>query len=425
MISITKNHDKFDIIVTLLGSISEWYEFVVYGFSAPILAPLFFPNQNKSISILLALGAFAAGFLMRPLGALIYGHFGDKIGRRKTLSMSIILMGLPTVVMGLLPTYHQIGFLAPLVLIMIRLLQGVSVGGQFTGSAIFIGEHVRRRFRYFGAGLTFCGAFAGMLLASFIGVLLTKLLSSEQLHAWGWRIPFLLGIIVSIIGFYLRRHTLETPAFLNIERKQKIVTNPIGEVFANQKRLMCLCALICWLAPIIVYLLFIFMPTYVNVYLHIPLEEALYNNTIAMLVLTISALFFGFAADRLTYRLVMVSAALLLFIFAWPLYMLLAHAQQHHRYLLMAQILFALFSGGFIGPMMSVLTFLFPTSIRYTALSFSYNLGCGVFGGTAALIATFLVERTGHVSAPGIYVAITALISGSCVILSKRYIRES
>ncbi|MEM9243298.1 MAG: MFS transporter [Pseudomonadota bacterium] len=422
MTDTNKNPNKFNIIVTLLGSISEWYEFVVYGFSAPILAPLFFPNQNKSISILLALGAFAAGFLMRPIGALIYGHFGDKIGRRKTLSMSIILMGLPTVVMGLLPTYHQVGFLAPLVLILIRLLQGVSVGGQFTGSAIFIGEHVQRKFRYFGAGLTFSGAFAGMLLASLVGALLTELLSNAQLHDWGWRVPFLLGIIVSIIGFYLRQHTLETPTFLDIEREKKIAISPIREVFTHQKLLMCLSALICWLAPIIVYLLFIFMPTYAHVHLHISLEKALYANTISMIVLTISTLFFSFTADQLGYRLVMVSSAVLLFIFAWPLYLLLAG---HHHSLLTVQIIFALIGGAFIGPMMSVLTFLFPAYIRYTALSFSYNLGFGIFGGTAALIATFLIEQTGHVSAPGIYVAIAALISGVCVMLSKRYIRDN
>jgi MHS family proline/betaine transporter-like MFS transporter len=417
----SKAHPRFNVIAAFCGSVAEWYEFVVYGFSAPILAPLFFPEHNASVSILMALGAFAAGFCMRPLGALLYGYFGDRIGRQKTLSMSIILMGLPTVVMGLLPTYRHIGFLAPLLLILIRLLQGVSVGGQFTGSSVFISEHIRPQNRFLGGGLTFAGAFAGMLLASLVGMLLTAILTHAQLQAWGWRIPFLFGIIVSALGYYLRKRTLETPSFVSAKENRQLVHNPVVEIFISQKARMLLSALICWLAPIIVYLLFIFMPTYVHSYLQIPLAEALRSSTISMTLLTISTIFFGFAADKLGFRLVMVMAAVLLFVFSWPLYHLLA---LHHQNLLLIQCLFALMGGAFIGPMMTVLTFLFPVAIRYTALSFSYNLGFGIFGGTAALVATFLVHKTGNIAAPGAYVMLAALISAICVMIARPYLSK-
>ena len=399
-----------NIIASFFGSVAEWYEFVVYAFCAPFLAPLFFPSDNQFISVLAIFGAFAVGFLMRPLGALVFGYFGDKYGRQKTVSVAVILIGLPTVVMGLMPTYETIGILAPIILILVRMLQGLSVGGQFTGSAVFINEHIGDKNRYFGAGITFAGAFIGMLIASAVGAVLTSVLTENQLATWGWRVPFLLGIIVAILGYYLKSNTSETPQFKKLKADNDLPKNPITEAFKTQKINMVICFFICWLTPIIVYQLFIFMPTYAHSYLDISLTAALEVNVAGMILLSILTLYFGYLADKIGYKIVMLTAAIMLAVLGYPLYMLMINYPTVQS-LLIAQIGFAILGAGFIGPVMGVLSHLFSPRTRFTALSFSYNLGFGLFGGTAALLNMILIEQTGMLIFPAIYLAIAATCS--------------
>jgi MHS family proline/betaine transporter-like MFS transporter len=399
-----------NIIASFFGSISEWYEFVVYAFCAPFLAPLFFPSDDKLVSVLSIFGAFAVGFLMRPLGALIFGYFGDKYGRQKTVSIAVILIGLPTVIMGIMPTYSTIGALAPIILILVRMTQGLSVGGQFTGSAVFINEHIGDKNRYFGAGITFTGAFIGMLLASGVWFVLTNILSEQQISSWGWRLPFLLGIIVTILGYYIKSNTSETPQFIELKQNHNLPKNPISEAFKTQKINMTLCFFMCWLTPIIVYQLFIFMPIYAHRYLNIPLETALEANVIGMIVLSACTLFFGCLADNIGYKIVMLTAAILLSTLGYPLYMLII-THPTYEALLTTQVCFAILGAGFIGPVMGVLSHIFSVRTRYTSLSISYNLGFGLFGGTVALLNILFIEETGLLIFPAINLSIAAIIS--------------
>jgi MHS family proline/betaine transporter-like MFS transporter len=414
MTNKTKN-----IIASFFGSISEWYEFVVYAFCAPFLAPLFFPSDNKFLSVLAVFGAFAVGFLMRPLGAFIFGYYGDKYGRQKTVSIAVILIGLPTVVMGLMPTYASIGIAAPIILILVRMLQGLSVGGQFTGSAVFINEHIGDKHRYFGAGITFTGAFVGMLIASAVGAILTSVLTQQQLANWGWRVPFLLGIFVTLIGYYLKSNTNETPEFLTLKEKGDLSNNPISDAMKTQKINMLLSFFVCWLTPVIVYQLFIFTPTFASRYLDIPLSVALEVNVIAMILLSFMTLFFGYVADKIGSQKVMLSAALLLGILGYPLYTLIINAPTTHS-LLIAQLLFAILGAGFMGPVMGVLSHLFLVQTRYTALSVSYNLGFGLFGGTVAVLNMVFIEKQGILIFPAIYLSISAC-SSALALLFIRY----
>ena len=379
-----------------------------YGFCAPFLAPLFFPSHSKFISNLAVFGAFASGFLVRPLGALIFGYFGDRYSRKKTMAVAVILIGLPTLVMGLMPTYHTIGVLAPVILITTRLLQGLSVGGQFTGSAVFINEHIGKENRYFGAGITFTGAFVGMLFASAVGAVLTSLLSYDQLASWGWRLPFLFGIFVTILGYYLKSHTSEPATFKRLQTENELSRNPILGAFKNEKTNMVLSAFVCWLTPLIVYQLFIFMPTYANKYLHFPLNDALEINTMAMIVLSCCTLFFGFLADKIGYAVVMLTASILLIFLGFPLYYLLS---VNAGTLIFVQLIFSILGGAFIGPVMGVLSDVFAVKTRYTALSFSYNMGFGIFGGTAALVNILLINKTNMIASPGVYLSFGALFS--------------
>ena len=403
MNSRTKN-----IFISFLGSIAEWYEFVVYAFSAPFIAAHFFPSHDPMVSIIATFGAFAGGFLVRPLGGLIFGYFGDKYSRSKTMAVAVILIGLPTLLIGLMPTYETLGILAPILLILARLAQGISVGGQFTGSAVFIREHIGAQHRYLGAGITFSGAFFGMLLASAIGALLTMLFTQDQLMHFGWRIPFLLGIFVTLLGYYMKAKATEPPHFAALQKEHKLDSNPIRSAFATQKKNMVITMFICWLTPLIVYQLFIFMPTYANTILHIPLHIALRSSTIAMTTLAILTVLAGYLADKIGYRRVMFASAFSLMVGGYPLYHLLVLAPD---LLLPVQIIFAVLAAGFMGPVMAVLSDLFAEQERYTALSFSYNLGFGLFGGTCALLNIIFVEKTQILAFPGIYLAMAAVVS--------------
>ncbi|MDF1677717.1 MAG: MFS transporter [Legionellaceae bacterium] len=399
-----------NIVGSFLGSVSEWYEFVVYAFCAPFLAPLFFPSHNKFASILAVFGAFAVGFFMRPLGALVFGYFGDKYGRQKTVSIAVILIGLPTVVMGLMPTYESIGMAAPIILLLVRMLQGLSVGGQFTGSAVFITEHIGTKQRYLGSGITFAGAFIGMLIASAVGSILTATLSEAALAVWGWRVPFLLGIFVAIMGYYLKTSTSETPEFIALMKKGQCSNNPILDAIKTEKMNMLRGCFICWLTPIIVYQLFIFMPTYAERYLDISLSVALKINTFSMVFLAGCSVFFGYLADKIGFEKVMLTAALLFALCGYPLYGAMI-TYQSVASLAVTQFIFAVLGGAFIGPMMGVLTHLFSVTTRYTALSISYNLGFGLFGGTAALFNMIFIEHFNLLIFPAIYLSIAAAIS--------------
>lgn len=403
-----KNLSYKNILISFLGSIAEWYEFVVYAFSAPFIAAHFFPAHDPLISMIATLGAFMGGFLVRPLGGLIFGYFGDKYSRSKTMAVAVILIGLPTFLMGIMPTYNSIGILAPLLLVLARLAQGLSVGGQFTGSAVFIREHIGSAHRYLGAGITFSGAFFGMLLASTVGMLLTNLFTYEQLMNFGWRLPFLFGIVVTIFGYYMKAKATEPAHFKKLQYQHELDNNPIAAAFKTQKINMVLTIFICWLTPLIVYQLFIFMPTYANTILHIPLVIALTSNTIAMAVLAILTIFAGYLADKWGYRFVMFISGCSLLLFAIPLYHILV---KHPELLLWIQLLFALLAAGFMGPVMAVLSDLFSEKERYTALSFSYNIGFGIFGGTCALLNILFIEKTKILAFPGIYLAIAAFIS--------------
>jgi MHS family proline/betaine transporter-like MFS transporter len=406
-----------NIFISFLGSIAEWYEFVVYAFSAPFIATHFFPAHDPIVSILATFAAFAGGFLVRPLGGLIFGYFGDKYSRQKTMAVSIILIGLPTLLIGVMPTYATIGIIAPIILILARLVQGISVGGQFTGSAVFIREHIGAKRRYLGAGITFAGAFFGMLLASGIGVLLNTLFTHEQLANYGWRIPFILGILVTVLGYYVKAKTTEPAKFVELKRERRLAHNPIRLAFQTQKKSMLLCMFICWLTPIIVYQLFIFMPTYASEILHLPIKMALQSNTIAMTVLALLTILAGYLADQFGYRVVMFTAAIGLLILGTPLYYLL---EQQPQLLLPVQLVFALLGAGFIGPVMAVLSDLFPEQERYTALSFSYNLGFGIFGGTCVLINIVFIEKTQLTLFPGLYLALAAIVSITALYWAKR-----
>jgi MHS family proline/betaine transporter-like MFS transporter len=228
----TSSINKKIIRAGIIGNVMEWYDFAIYGYFALIIGKLIFPSSSASTSVIAAFGAFAAGFLMRPIGSLIFGNIGDKLGRKRALLISVLMMAIPTFLIGVLPVHEQIGITAPILLVILRMLQGLSVGGEYTTSVVFLVENSPDGRRGFMASWSGWGAVAGILLGSAVASLITTLLTPVQLASWGWRLPFLIGIIIAFVGFYIRRHLPDISPVSNQEKP----TSPIREAFTHEWR---------------------------------------------------------------------------------------------------------------------------------------------------------------------------------------------
>jgi len=255
---------KRTLLAGAIGNVLEWYDFALYGYFAPVFAAQFFPSNSPSVSLISAFGVFAVGFLARPIGALLFGHWGDTMGRRNALAWSVLLMAIPTGMVGLLPTYEEIGAIAPIALTLCRFLQGLSVGGEFTGSATFLVEHASASQRgYVGSWAGF-SAQIGALLGSGMGALIALSLEDEALRQWGWRVPFVIGSVIAVAGWYLRTRVPESPAFEAIRRTGALASSPVRDVFTTQRRAVATVVGLVWLHGVAFYLLYVYLTTYLG-----------------------------------------------------------------------------------------------------------------------------------------------------------------
>jgi len=401
-----------------VGNVLEWYDFALYGYFAPVIAALFFPRENELASLISTFGVFAVGFFARPVGAVLFGHLGDTVGRKSALIWSVILMAVPTCLVGLLPTHAEIGVAAPALLIVLRLLQGLSVGGEFTGSMTFVIEHARPEERGYAGSWSEFSAQIGILLGSGVGALLTSTLSHDALYAWGWRIPFVLGILVGAVGFYLRTGIEESPEFERIKGAGVVSRFPLREVLTHRRAELVRAIGIIWLYAVSFYLAFVYLITYLSTVLRVPLGSAMISNTIGLAAFTCLVPVMGALSDRVGRKLPMVAGAIGLALLAYPLFVLLG--LQTLAYILAAQLLFALLVAAYVGPMCALVVELFPPDGRYTGISLAYNVALALFGGTAPLVATYLIERTESIIAPSFYLTACAVISLTVLLVTVR-----
>ncbi|WP_131782224.1 MFS transporter [Legionella gresilensis] len=396
------------ILPGILGNILEWYDFSLYGYFAPIIAKLFFPTSDKLLSLLATFGVFATGFIMRPIGALLFGYFGDRNGRKKTLAASIILMAIPTTLIGLLPTYQQMGIFAGILLLICRLLQGLAVGGEFCGSIVYITEHSPANRRgMFGSWAMF-SAFAGLLLGSGVTALFNALLSQQDLISWGWRIPFIAGLLLGAVGLYFRLRMPETPNFVTIKNRQQILINPVNQAFKVAAQPMVISTALVFLPAMSFYLLFVYLPSYMTEILGMSLHRSLTINTISMLVIILVIPLIGLLSDIIGRKPVLLTGAIGFGLLSYPLFLLIQHTT--FISVLLAQVMFAILVSFAYAAIPATLVELVGTNIRYTAMSFPYNLSNAVFGGTAPLVATYLIEKTNNPLAPSFYLIFAAMI---------------
>ena len=402
-------------IAGMAGNILEWYDFSIYGFFAYAIGENFFPSHSKATSLIDAFGVFAAGFLMRPVGALLFGQIGDRLGRKQALTISVVAMAVPTVLIGLLPTHAQIGVMAPILLVVLRLIQGLSVGGEYTTSVVFMveGSAINRRglLGAFGAA----AAFAGVMLGSAVGAVVAALMSPQALASWGWR-PFLAGVTIGIAGYYIRRE------LQNADNVPRIAPPPIGEVLRTQWRRVLQIAGFKVLESVGFYLMFVYSATYLTEIVGIAKSRALAINTIGMAAAVMMLPVAGALSDRFGRKPMLLLSAGAIIIFAWPLFNLLWHPMFHVP--LLGQVGFALLIATFDGVAPVTAAEAFPANVRCTGVGLSHNLCMALLGGTAPMVATYLIDKTDNEMVPPLYLIAAAIVSAIFVLTLKETAHE-
>jgi MHS family proline/betaine transporter-like MFS transporter len=402
------------IFAGLIGNTMEWYDFAVYGYFAAIIAPQFFPSSSPAVSLIAAFGAFAAGFLVRPLGGLVFGRIGDLVGRRRALVLSVMAMAFPTVLIGCLPTYERIGVLAPILIVALRIVQGLSVGGEYTSSLVFLVElappHRRARTAMWGVW----GAAAGILLGSGIGALVAQFADAEQLSSWGWRIPFWLGAVVAITGILVRRAVHVQPITSGSRY-------PVRDVFTTHFGAVAKVALLNVAFGVGFYAAFVYAVTYIKSIDRLDESVALDLNTLSMAVLLLILPVTAALSDRFGRKPLVILGSALLAFGAIPFFILMDHT--HPAVVLVGELGFVLAWGFLAGGLVAANVEMMPASIRCTGLAFAYNASVGWFGGTTPLIAAWLIARTGDPIAPGYWVAVAAGVSLVAAIVLMRETR--
>jgi MFS transporter, MHS family, proline/betaine transporter len=400
---------KRTLLAGAIGNVLEWYDFALYGYFAPVFAALFFPSNSPSVSLISTFGVFAVGFLARPLGGLLFGHWGDTLGRRNALAWSVLLMAIPTCVVGFLPTYQAVGVIAPIALTLCRFLQGLSVGGEFTGSATFLVEHAAASQRgYVGSWAGF-SAQIGALLGSGMGALIASSLTDESLREWGWRVPFIMGSVIAVAGWYLRTRVPESPAFETIRRTGALALSPVREVFTMQRRAVATVVGLVWLHGVAFYLLYVYLTTYLVTVTPAPLATVLWLNTGCMTLLALLIPVMGSWSDRIGQPPLMIVGAAGLALLSYPCFLWLTSNDLLR--MILALVLLTVLVASYMGPFFAAIADLFPTAQRYTGLSVGYNIGAALFGGTAPLVATLFIEWSGNNLAPAFYLSLCAAVS--------------
>jgi len=384
------------------GNVLEWYDFGVYGFFAPIIATQFFPPGDPAAQLLGAFGAFAAGFLMRPIGAAIFGHIGDKIGRGRALVLSVMAMAVPTVLLGFLPTYQDIGVLATVLIVLLRMMQGLAVGGEYTSSIVYLAERAPAGRRAFFTSWPMFGANGGMLLASGVGATLSTLLSETDLASWGWRVAFLGGASVAVMAFIIRRGMSEPESAPPKETPLKIT-------FQRHWREILRCLGLNVGFAISFYLMFVYVVTWMVDSMKEQESVALDINTLAMAFFALFIPVTAWISDRIGRKIMLLVGYGAIVVLIYPVIELMHH--HDHMLMLLGQIIFALLLAIAVTSIPPALTEMFPHKVRVTAVSIGYNISFAIFGGTAPMVAVWLINRSGTDLAFAWYIAAGALVS--------------
>ncbi len=417
--SDSTNSRRLLISATCIGSVLEMYDFVIYAALATVLAKLFYPSGDPSLALLATFGTFAVGYFSRPLSGILFSHFSDRRGRRAGLVLTVLSMGIPVFLIGLLPSYATIGYAAPILLLLCRVLQGLSVGGEFPSATAFLVEHAPTEKRGIFSSWVFFGINLGIALATFVAFLVTFLFSHQQLQSWAWRIPFLAGGILVVISYYIRRRLHETPLFQEIEKTRSKAKLPLVAVFKRNPFNVFVGFGIVVIMAASIGTTFLFMPAYLHHYLGLQLTSALLLNTINVIIFSCFIPATALLSDRFGRKPVLLIGAGLFILFAYPSFMLILHKEPVA--ILIGLIYLGIFSAFIVGPISSTLAEPFETSYRTTGIATAYNFSFGIVGGLTPFLLTYFLEKTSSNLVPAVYMMIAAIISLPFMLLIKRY----
>ena len=397
----------------VLGNMLEWFDYGLYGYFAVIISAEFFTSDDPVVGLLLSFMTFAIGFLVRPIGGLLVGAYADKHGRIKALTVTILAMGICTMLMGCLPTYEQVGILAPILLTVLRLIQGLATGGEFGSSLTFISEYGTPHNRAFLVSFQPLSVGCGLIIGSTAGLILTTFLPEEALYAWGWRIPFICGILIAIYGVHMRKNVPDSPEFTKMKEQKKAQAVedklPFKDLFMHFKTPIITVILLLAGASTTYYLLITYMPTYISQFVGSSLSDSFVVNTSVIAIYLIICPFAGKLIDKIGRRKGLIIGCIGFLVFTYPVFFILI---QHTNPIIMIALLGILVACQTLIAVANAVipSEIFPTNLRNSGIGFSYNLSAAVFGGLAPLEATALIAATSNT------LAITWLIFGAILV---------
>lgn len=420
---ISSSETRRVIVAGGVGNFVEWYDFVIYGFSVPIMASGFFPQGNSGAALLGALAVYGVAFLARPLGGMFFGSLGDRVGRRNTLAVSILLMAGSTAAIGLLPTYAAIGVFAPLLLVLARLAQGFSAGGEFTGVATFVAEYVAPGRR----GVWVAGVSVFSLVGAACAALTVLILASAfptTYAAWGWRVPFLIGGFIALVGLYLRLRLDETPVFRALEAKQEVQHAPLRAALRRHPRQLGLMFFVFGYMGLAGHSILGYLPTYLTKRVGLSTTTALISASIILLLGAAIGVISGRVSDAVGRRPVVIASALAAVVLTIPAF-LLVDVGGDLTGAVLAELLLVAPYAALAGVMLPAILELLPTTVRFAASAVGYNAAYMVFAGTAPFLGSLLVTWTGSGLGPAIYITIIAAVAFIAILLGLPETRQA
>ncbi len=391
------------------GNMIEWFDYASYGYLATIIATVFFAPGNETAALLNTFAIFALSFLIRPIGGLVWGHYGDRLGRKKILILTMSLMTLSTFGIGLIPSYESIGVLAPVLLLGCRIVQGFSASGEYAGASLMIAEHAPKKKRGLLVSLVPASTATGMLLGAVVTSILQFALTNEALVSWGWRIPFLLSLPLGLIGLVMRLKMEDSPVFNEAKEEQSAVKQlgMIEGIYKYRGKLLIAFGVIC-LNAVGFYIILSYMPTYLSTVLKFDSLQSTLTTIFTLLTYVIMLPIVGVITDRFGRKPVLMTACILFILFTYPIFMLMSMGG---AFTIVSMILLGAILACNDGVLATFLSEMFPTEMRYSGFGFSFNTGNAIFGGTAPYVATFLIATSGNDFAPAFYLMIGAIIA--------------
>jgi MHS family proline/betaine transporter-like MFS transporter len=408
------------MISAMIGNGLEWYDYALYAQFSYIIGIKFFP-KNDFVDIL-TFAVFAAGFVVRPLGAVVFGQLGDRLGRKMALVLGIVLMAVPTAGIGLLPSYDTIGIAAPIILTIIRLIQGFSLGGEFSGCIAYTVEHAPADKRGIAGSASFVSLCLGIIVGLVVAQAFTYCLSTENLLAWGWRIPFISGLFIGFVGLYIRTHLAESPLYKAAKAKGLLSRTPLREALTIYWRevLMAIAVYINVAAPF--YTMTVYIKNYMRT-LGYSQQQGVFVGALVLIVMTLVFPMSAYLSDRIGRKPVLVWSSLAVVLFTYPMFSVL-HLM-NYGFTVISQVAFAVILGFYMGPVPTVIVELFPTRVRFTGVAISYNLSAALFGGTAPVIGEFLYRATGYQISLAYYLTTLAFLCSCSLYFYKETYRKN